>query len=263
MNHRPSLRNTSLGFTMVELTLAMAFVAVLMLVIASTVIQMGSIYNKGITMKAVEQAGRFITSDIRQTVSQGKAISLKENCIYQTSANPGTSVGTLTIVNVATCIDEIPESTLAGRLCTGKYTYVWNYGDEITSKTASTAINKYSDPSSAEDKIRLIRIRDVEGFYCSLPLSDIPRADATELLSSNAVTGTDMDLAIHRFQIEEASKSNNQALYAFKMTIGTNDTDFIQTGGDCKTPNEDVQAQNFCAVNVFEFTALNDIMRSQ
>lgn len=263
MNHKHSHRNMTSGFTMVELTLAMAFVAVLMLVIASTVIQMGNIYNKGITMKAVEQAGRLITSDIRQTVSQGKVISLKENCLYQTAANPGTSVAPSTNVQVASCSNEVPDSTLAGRLCTGKYTYVWNYGDEIRSKNANSAINKYSDPSSPEDKIRLIRIRDVEGFYCALPLSDIPKQDATELLSGSAMTGTEMDLAIHNFQIAEVSRSNSQALYSFSMTIGTNDTDFIQTGGDCKTPNQDVQAQNFCAVNIFDFTALNDIMRSQ
>jgi type II secretory pathway pseudopilin PulG len=242
------------GFTMVELTLAMAFVAVLMLVIASTVIQIGNIYNKGVTMKAVEQAGRLITADIRQTISQGSAVSLNEDCVYHTINTAGT-IGTVN------CENAPPSNTRGGRLCTGTYTYVWNYGRAINSTTEPLP-NRYSDPVEQE-KIRLIKIRDTDSYFCAQPTIPIPKGNATELLSRAAMTGTEMDLALHQYTIEKIAQSSNQGFYRFVITIGTNDTNYIQTGGDCKTPSDDFQAQNFCAVNIFEFTALNDIIGGQ
>ncbi len=55
MNHRHD-RSES-GFTIVELLMAMSFIAVLLVVITLTIIQISGIYNKGLTMRAVNQSG--------------------------------------------------------------------------------------------------------------------------------------------------------------------------------------------------------------
>lgn len=256
MDHKFSKRARG-GFTMVELTLAMAFVAILMLAIASVVIQMGNVYNKGITMKSVEQVGRLITTDIRRTVTQGRGWS-SENvdnyCLYQTESE------------IKKCSDvtidssdydynrDSPSSIRGGRFCTGTYTYVWNYG----SVPDASSVNKYD---GSPQKINFVRVQDDGAVYCSKNnsggLSNIPYSEdkATDLLK-----GSGMNLAVHRFIIKKSLSSKNQVIYEFKLRIGTGDIEFIETGGDCKSPSDDVQAQNFCAVNELEFTALNDTM---
>lgn len=52
----------SRGFTIIELMLSMTFLAMLMLVIALTTIQISNIYNKGVTLREVNQAGRSVSA---------------------------------------------------------------------------------------------------------------------------------------------------------------------------------------------------------
>lgn len=52
------------GFTLVELSLSMAFIAMLLLGIALLTIQISAIYNKGLTMRSVNESGRLIAKDM-------------------------------------------------------------------------------------------------------------------------------------------------------------------------------------------------------
>lgn len=58
------------GFTMVELMLAMAFVAVLLILIAVSIIYISRIYNKGITIRELNQVGRTVSDDLLRSVSE-------------------------------------------------------------------------------------------------------------------------------------------------------------------------------------------------
>lgn len=224
-------KHHSKGFTLVELMLAMAFISVLMIVIAMTVIQIGNIYNKGLTMKAVNQAGRSISTDMRLILSQSQPFNL--GTAYRTLSNPG-------------------NTTDGGRLCTGVYTYVWNYG-----KSLDNPINKYDGINS---KIRFARVQDNGGKYCANQSLNIKPSDATELLSSGSVG--DRDLAIQSFAIESVASDARigQELYKISMEIGTNNRESLAEALNtmdttCKPPIEVTTLQNFCAVNRFEFTA--------
>lgn len=221
------------GFTIIELLMAMTFVSILLLVIAMTVIQISNIYNKGLTMKSVDQAGRLISDDIRQTLGQSQPFS----------------------VETAFRLQRYPESDLqkpdGGRLCTGLYTYVWNFG-----KSLDSPINTYS---SGNDQIRFIRVRDSGGQYCADPTKKIQQANATELLSTESA-----DLAIQSFAITRLANDPTigQALYRIVMEVGTNNQDTLQQSQSidtidtsCRPPSDDASLQNFCAVNQFDFTA--------
>ena len=230
--------NNQSGFTIIELLLAMAFISVLLVGVAVTVIQISSIYNKGLTMKSVDQVGRDVSTDIRATLAQSQPFSVEAN-----SSSSG--------------LREIPRQDQngsgGGRLCTGTYTYVWNYGSAIVS---GNSVNKYS---SSDDEIRFARVHDNGGQYCADPTKAIEKHDATELLSAG-----DKDLAIQSFSIKQLANDSNlsQALYRVVIEIGTNNQDALQQKQSldtmdttCKPPNDDSSLQDYCAVNQFDFTA--------
>lgn len=206
------------GFTLVELMLAMVFISMLLLAIAFTVIKIGDIYNRGATMKSVNQSGRSIVDDMRRTIGSSRPFDLTTHY-----------------------------SEVHGRLCTGTYSYVWN-SDKITTQ------NQYENPDS-DTPLKFVRVRDNGAQYCADVYSRIKLADATELLSegnlamqilkpweiSNTV-GAGSKLYSIRMVISDADKDS--------IFIDTIDTT------SCKPPNDPDSNINFCAVNQFEFTAL-------
>lgn len=219
------------GFTLIELLMAMAFVSILLLSIATTVIQISGIYNKGLTMKAVDQAGRAISQDIRLSFAGSEPFNV--DTAFRTQSPRGDN-----------------SKVAGGRLCTGIYTYVWNTGKYINEQT-----NKYS---SSTEEIRFARVRDNGGQYCADPTKLIQRKDATELLSAG-----DMNLAIQSFKITQLANdpSTGQALYRVVMELGTNNQDTLEQvqtlttlDTSCRPPSDDASLQEFCAVNQFDFT---------
>lgn len=222
------------GFTIIELLISMSFVSVLLIVIVMTVIQVGNIYNKGLTMSSVEQAGQVISNDVRQTLSESEPFSVAT--AFRIQRYPGSA----------------QDSPDGGRLCTGVYSYIWNFG-----KSLKTPINTYTPVAGAStDQIRFIRVRDSGGQYCADVQKTINESDATELLGSSSG-----NLAIQDFQISQLASDAaiGQALYRIVLEIGTDNQDSLtqldSVDTSCKPPSDNTSLQEFCAVNKFDFTA--------
>lgn len=218
------------GFTIVELMLAMAFVSALLVAIAMTVIQIGNIYNKGVTFKGVNQAGVLITNDIKQTISNAKPF------------------------NVSGSNSNFVSSAWGGRLCTGQYSYIWNYGAKMNDGNR----NKYS---SGINEINFVKIFDSSNSYCANTSLKVDPGAAVELINKNQNKLATNNLAMHYFNITSSSSANDnltgQRLYRVQLTIGTNDQDAltgISGATACRTPNELKSDPYYCAVNSFEFT---------
>jgi len=230
--------NNNKGFTLIELMLAMSFVSALLIAIAMTVIQIGSIYNKGITIKEVNQAGRSLTSEFQKSIAQNKPFNV----------NPG--VGSRYITQ-----------TWGGRLCIGRYSYIWNYGSAIKTGDKSR-LNVYSG-SDSNNVIRFVRIIDPNANYCTLDAlgkyPSIVLSDAVELLNVG-----EHNLAVHDFKISSAAlmtdNKTGQQLYSIEFTIGTNDQLALTTSstGDiiCKAPGEKDADSVYCSVNRFDIVTL-------
>ena len=75
----------STGFTIIELTLAMAFISVLLLSIVMTAIQAGRIYNRGAVLRSVNQAGRDVSDTLRRDFLQTNATKIKTDDSAPTS----------------------------------------------------------------------------------------------------------------------------------------------------------------------------------
>ena len=186
------------GFTLVELMLAMGFISVLLLAIAMTVIQIGTIYNRGMTLKDINQTSRALSDDIRRSVSNSSSISLSTD--YRTSS-------------------------AGGRICLGSVSYIWNYSNALTK--ADPLVAKY-DKRPAET-LRLVRVPDKEKLYCAVKVDGslanrniraLDDAQAQELLKSG-----DKDLAIHQLNLVSQPSAQDpataQRLYVLTFTIGT------------------------------------------
>ena len=216
------------GFTLVELMLAMSFIAVLMVAIAVTTMQIGAIYNKGITLREVNQAGRAISDELQRSI----ASSVPFDVTPKVDDSPATATSRYVVRDTG------------GRLCIGRYTYVWSYGQAITS---GTAVNRYNNDGSA---VRFAKVSDPSGSLCTDPTLAINRADASEMLTIG-----DRDLVVHKFNVTSVARdtTTGQAIYAISMTLGTNDNEQLTTNfGSCKPPAEGRGKEDFCSVNQFD-----------
>jgi prepilin-type N-terminal cleavage/methylation domain-containing protein len=222
------------GFTLIELMLAMTFISVLLVAIAMTTIQISNIYNKGITLREVNQAGRVITDDLQRSISSSSPFDV-------TPKKNDTDIATMTSHYVV--------RDGGGRLCVGGYTYAWNYGKAIAGGTgAPDVFNKYEDGTP----VRFVKVRD-GGNLCTNSAAKIIRENASEMLTSS-----DRDLVVHTFDIKQTSAepSTEQSIYSITMLIGTNDRDQLTTNdASCKPPAEGVGDEQYCSVNQFDIIA--------
>lgn len=239
------------GFTLVELMLAMAFISFLLLAIAGVVIQISGMYDKGVTLKAVNQVGRTVVADMKQTVGNNSAFNTASAFVTQTNKD-------------ANGVAHI----LGGRFCTGTYSYIWNIGSQMTIDSngqATTQENQYAGDSATP--VRLVKVRDNGGMYCALNANgtypNIQKSDATELFASQN------QLTVQCFQINAAScnsdgsggtasltnlTASGSALYMLSIVISDANQDAIDTSSNgCKPPAVDSADQNYCAVNEFDF----------
>ena len=105
------------GFTIVELTIAVAFLSVLMLAILTISMAAGKMYVKGDTNKAINQAGRDFSDAIRRDFLAA-------------------GVGTITppIINNVGPVDN---PLISGRMCLGAVDYLWNTAALLNSSSAA------------------------------------------------------------------------------------------------------------------------------
>lgn len=232
------------GFTIIELMLAMGFVSVLLIAIAFTTIQISNIYNKGLTLRSVNQAGRELISVFKKDINSSMPFSVEGDDTQFIEQKTG-------------------GYTYGGRLCLGNISYVWNYGPTLADNGANE-YNKYNDNDGS--KVRLARVIDNGGQLCVGGSQNvIDESKSTELLKSK----DNLDLALHDFDIKRAnsgSTKTSQALYAIEFIIGTNQQEAITTELTCVPPSgssNESEEENweFCAVNVFDIVvrAANNI----
>lgn len=221
------------GFTLVELMLAMTFISILLLAIAMTTIQISNIYNKGITLREVNQVGRSVSEDIQR------------------------SIGASTPFDVTPKEDDSPDTASSkyvvrpggGRLCLGSYTYAWNYGKALAGGQGVSLYNEYTD----EKPVNFVKVADPQGALCDNPALNIKKSDATELVSAG-----DRDLVVHNFTIQKTADDADaeQAMYAISMLIGTNDREQLTANdASCKPPASGVGNEDYCSVNQFDIIA--------
>lgn len=251
MNHVD--RKLEKGFTLIELLLAMAFISILLLTIALTIVQIGTIYNSGTVARDVNQTSRAVSSQFEQSIKANGEFSLTEADHQYVSKDWG------------------------GRLCIGGYSYVWNYASALNPTNLNSNRNKYvsgtNTGNATNTEISLAKIVDAGATYCT-PKStgtypDVDGTKAVELLRSG-----DHSLMLQYLVIETSATAKDavsaQQLYKLTLFLGTNDTTAMSVktaaGGTvsaikanlpsstsitCKAPGETGGDTDYCNVQKF------------
>ena len=250
------------GFTIIEFVLAMAFIGIILMAICMITIQITGIYQKGLSLRAINSTGRQIMDDMSSAVT-GSAIV--------TDINPSADVAITDemILNKRKSYfqyNKINDSRQAsGIFCTGSFDYVWNTAETLMDNNNTNAVLINGK------KYKLARIDDNSRKYCdpnatkvnNIVDASIREADVIELINND-----EADLAVYDFTVYPAmqSESTRHILYPISMIIATKRGGInINSNGDfCRgmaRPYEDESANNefsmmdfnYCAVNRFDF----------
>lgn len=221
------------GFTIIELSLAMTFISMLLLAIVMAGIHAGNIYNKGIVLESVNQAGRDIGDTLRRDFLQSEADIVA-------SGDP------------VILLQEADGRVRSGRFCLGGYSYLWNSPDVINGQlTGGPIVTQGGEP------INFVRVVDHGGSLCvSTSGSYILNLDGrqlTHLLKQEG--GTGVVLSIYDVAIGPVAhvSDSREGLFSLSYTIGTSETSEINTSSQlCRAPSEAGANDNFCAINQFE-----------
>ena len=223
------------GFTIIELSLAMTFVTVLLLAIVLTAMQAGRIYNKGLVLESVNQAGRDIGDTIRRDFLDANAAEIR---------------GRMDASNDAVLLLKEGSSLRSGRFCLGNYSYLWNAPDVF--RTASP-VTDGQIVRSGGNKVNFVRVPDSGATLCTTTTPFLTTVSSpVHLLDTKGNKG--VVLAVHSFSIQPvATAAGGEGLFKVTYTIGTSETGEIRTADmTCKPPADSSANDEFCAINQFE-----------
>lgn len=146
------------GFTLIELSLSMIFVALLALAIALVIRDTVMSYRRGLTLNQINTVGMDIVDDIRAAVQNSQSKSLLGDCLkyYYSNADPQNVEGSAywnctqdqgynfvywvktenIVLDKGTSAEvEMKDVPIYGAFCTGAYSYIWNSGYFETENT--------------------------------------------------------------------------------------------------------------------------------
>lgn len=138
------------GFTLIELMIALGFVAFILIFATTAVIQVMQTYNKGIAVKQINQAGRTTIEDMSRFLRTADPGAVKTNALASNR-----------------------------RVCFGGVSYVWNLYN-----TPGASANRYDDGTS----LTLTRVNDAASAMCTSAAGvypAVPKAQATDILANN------------------------------------------------------------------------------
>ena len=269
------------GFTIIEITLAMTFLAILMVSIATLIMRVTNIYQKGLAMRAINATGTEIIEDITRTV--GAASYLVD--IHSQDAELGGN-GVMEYDNNYKLVEKYYYDYTVynenhngknfnvqyfGVLCTGDYSYIWN-----TARALDPDFTAKNFITVNGEKVKMVRVYDHEQAQCNkdkngsvanlakrnyLPVTiNVPADNVVELINSD-----EMDLALYEFNVTPATQSaiTRQSFISANFILATRQGGInINANGDfCRGEDNEFKDEyegtmfNYCAVNKFSFSA--------
>ena len=269
------------GFTIIEITLAMTFLAILMVSIATLIMRVTNIYQKGLAMRAINATGTEIIEDITRTV--GAASYLVD--IHSQDAELGGN-GVMEYDNNYKLVEKYYYDYTVynenhdgknfnvqyfGVLCTGDYSYIWN-----TARALDPDFTTKNFITVNGEKVKMVRVYDREQTQCNkdkngsvanlakrnyLPVTiNVPADNVVELINND-----EMDLALYEFNITPATQSaiTSQSFISANFILATRQGGInINANGDfCRGEDNEFKDEyegtmfNYCAVNKFSFSA--------
>lgn len=224
-----ALNNNQKGFTLVELMLAMAFLSVLLLSIALVAVQSGRIYNRGIILSSINQAGRDISDTLRRDFLQANSQK---------------------VTNVIKLPDDANWTN--ARICLGSYSYVWNNPKYLDNPSLLGAGSMFKVDGKY---INLVRVDDPDANLCRRSSSGSYANNQTSSKVSNLLKPIEEgggSIGVHNLDVAKVSRDKSaENLYRITITLGTSRLSEIDRSS-CKPPDEADSNLEFCSINKFD-----------
>ncbi len=262
------------GFTLVELSLAIAYIALLLIIMATLIMSLISIYRKGITINSVNMVGRSIIEDINNSITEAGKFGSNDPKTICENFYIGNDSAILDCVDdgarslITQSFTDVSVSTLpfSGIFCTGSYSYIWNSGEAI--KNTEDISITYNGGSKSN--FRLLKIKDPARIACKTQLKpdsyDINSVVHHGNINLNItpaeppidlIAESDNTLALYYLYVSTptVSDSSSNAFYSGTFVLATLEggVDISQFGDYCKPPGDYNSNFDYCAINKFNF----------
>ena len=264
------------GFTLVELSLSIAFIAILSITIALIINDAISTYRRGLTLNQINTAGMDLVDDIRTAVQNSPASPPSRNCKsdkddFQKNCEENSGMRLMNITKTGK-VNETENTPLYGAFCTGAYSYIWNSGYlflEGGGDKATYAVYEGDEKKEEWSDFRLLKVEDRQRDVCK---SVLPEKYSDEVIVSE-FKGKDKNpvvllandgsnpLALYSFTsaLPAVNGLENAAFYSMSFILGTvqGGINVMSMGNFCEAPESSSSAENFdyCAINKFNFAA--------
>jgi len=283
------------GFTMVELSLSIAFLSILSITIVLIITNAVSAYHRGLTLNDVNSVGMDLVNDMRGTIQNSPGTSATSLCATAYTGNEGardaclgdhaskfTSIVHYEMIKIGND-DDYNKAPIYGAFCTGKYSYIWNSGyafwtsgvkfeDESAAHRASLSLQ------GAPEDFKLLKVRDESRSICVNAVKDasengygknaeVNNNYSFRLTSSEGndppvdLLAAKRNLAIYDLTVPVPADNSHGALfYSVSFILGTmqGGINVMAAGDYCATPggyNSSLENLDYCAINKFNFTA--------
>ena len=263
---------TKAGFTIVEVTLAMAFIGALLLAIAMILTNILSLYQKGLVIKSVNSVGRGLVSELTTGINAAPSIDSTSLC-NTLASNPAECLKNGAFQFIFQSHEGIAEHAASsdeyqdrdqpvqyyGVLCTGNYTYMWNTWRAFDTghKLKLTYLDASSNKEEPLEDFKMIRFKDRNYRACSAiaeepsDFDNYGKVDITELPNHAAyfiekpedgfLDSTDVDLYLYELTIFPVSQDivTLRAIFSGTFILATNrgDVNILRSGEYCNTNN--------------------------
>jgi len=205
--------------------LSMAFIGILLVTMTLAIMYVSKMYSKGITLKAINQAGREVGAAIQRDA--GNLAHISSYYVPQNAAG----------------------ANKLGRLCLGSYSYIWS--DPAALRDGGAV--KYKDTSTP---IVFARVENGGGSLCQYIDAESKYPNEVDLSKAKELLPNDKgDYAIHALTakpLPAAGPIVNERLFDIEYVIGTNEDGTINAAQTCVPPGGANNNFDFCAVNSFE-----------
>src|SRR5574344_143215 len=277
------------GFTLIELTLAVSFIATLMVMISVVTMHITEVYQKGLSMTAVNSTGKQLADDFMRSIHNTPIRSLtsycgkysgtvKEECVSDNARKfvYQEKYGTVKING------EDKSVPIYGAFCTGRYSYVWNTGYALNSKiidddssdgtidatfvdgTGKRAVKKSASGELNAD-FRLVKVLDSTRQVCtehmtsgSYGFDDDSTYNFESLDETDLLADSEDDLVLYDMTVYKPAEHHvtHHAYYAGTFILATlhGNVDITGSGEFCTDAPDGLATDfNYCEINKFSY----------
>lgn len=236
------------GFTIVETMLSVIFLSILLIAVGTVANLVIKTYHRGIVIKMVNELNYSLSEDLTYSLRAG---SINKD------------------------LDLISRPDKYGVLCSGSYSYIWNYAAAIKNQASGSTADLIQFEQYGRKKIaRLLKVADPARTYCAPDLVAQASAIGAKLSSqatcangsmtdceasgfSELIRAADSDLMIYDFNLRPGLSAPNtgQRIYQLIFTIGTGSGNEILVGSNFQC-DPTKYGQEYCALNKTEISIL-------